>query len=136
MLFEGDGGEIDRKVDDRYWRIDDRRVDLDLSNVRIATVLVIGEDRDLNEKRTVLSFVLLQIDDHPAGRLVQLQLLDLLQILKVIADSNRDPVRCVRFVQLVVCEREQRHFLISSRRFRECMRLCEPGEHCSVNRAH
>lgn len=104
MLLERDGGEVDRKVDDRDWRIDDRRVDLDLSNVRVATVLVIGEDRDLNEECSVLSFVLLQVDDHPAGRLVQLQLLDLLQILKVVAHSNRDPVRRVRFVQFVVCE--------------------------------
>ena len=59
MLFKRYGGEVTRKIDDRYWRIDHRRVDLDLSNVRITTVLMVRQNGDLNEKCPVLAFVLL-----------------------------------------------------------------------------
>lgn len=71
--------------------------------MRVPPVLVIANDRNLDHERAHRNVThLLNRDAHPARRFAQVHHLDLLQVVKVRPTADRDPARCVAFVQLVV----------------------------------
>ena len=76
------------------------RVDLYMTQVSIASVLVIRQHGDLDHERTHGSAGgrrrlgprgLVYVDDNPAWRLIQLHLLKLSQVVEVTAHTNRQP---------------------------------------------
>ena len=88
-----------------------RREDLDLADVRVAAVLVVGEDGDLDEvgrahRRADRVGRALGVgrrqDRHPAARLVELLHVDLLEVVEGGAGADRDLRRRVALVELEV----------------------------------
>ena len=73
-----------------------RRVDFDLSDVRIAAILMVGEDGHLYKvraqrvDRAVLALRPRRQDGDPPARLVELLDVYLLQIVERAADADRD----------------------------------------------
>lgn len=79
-------------------------MDFDLSYMSVSSILMVGQDSDLDEEsadRRVSD--IFERNHNPAIRFVQIDQLHFLQVLEVIPSSDRDPVRSVAFVQLVVC---------------------------------
>lgn len=79
-------------------------MDPDLSNVRVPSVLVVGDHCNLNHERAN-GFVahVLHGNHNPSGGLVEVHYLDLLQVVKVGARPNGDATGRVTLVQFVVC---------------------------------
>ena len=68
------------------------RVDAQLAQVGVATVLVVGEDGDLEEEGAHWAVVkVTQGHLNPARRLRHLHLLDLHKVVEVTAHTDRDP---------------------------------------------
>ena len=113
ILLEGDGAKLvlasDVLAEVAAWR-----VDLDLPDVRVAPVLVIGQDGHLDKVRAQRLLGLTAAlgglraalagreDGDPSARLVELLHVDLLQVMEGRAHADRDLRRRVALVQLEV----------------------------------
>ena len=103
MLFEFDGCVVERQIDDGDGRVDDWRVNLNLTNVCVTSILMVGKNGDLDQKGTDGRLVVLERNHDPTVGFMEFHVLDLLQIMKMITDTNGNSKRSVRFVQFVVC---------------------------------
>lgn len=109
ILLECDGAELLLKH--LLTQMSARRVDLDLPNVRIAPILMVREDRHLDEVcsedllRPTLAFGGAHRwwqDGDPAAGLIELLDMYLLQVVECAADANRDLGRGVALVELEI----------------------------------
>lgn len=77
--------------------------DLDLSDVRVATTLLVLQYRNLDVHGLCRGSVfVIQREYVPANRVLELNLLDLLQLMEAVGDSDGDLLRSVAFVCFAV----------------------------------